>query len=191
MPDQPSVVEGVLRRPFAEQVAYFRGKLGDLVPTQRWDDLEREAHDTAFMVAGRKRRTCWPTAAAVDRAITEGKSTDAFRKDFDAAVERHDWHGWTGEDTKAGRAACANDLQDQRGGQLCSGSSGAAEGRQLQILGLLPRRVGGPPARASGMERDRAAAGSSVLGDALSAVRLGCSCYVIGARTAAGIRRGR
>ena len=40
-------VSGVLRRPFDQQVAAFRLRLGELVPTERWDDIEREAHDGA------------------------------------------------------------------------------------------------------------------------------------------------
>lgn len=105
MPDHPSAMSGTLRRPFAEQVAFFRNKLGNLVPTRRWDDVVAAEHDTAFMVAGaQKADLLADLAAAVDRAIAEGKSLDAFRKDFDAAVARNDWHGWTGEDTKAGRA---------------------------------------------------------------------------------------
>jgi hypothetical protein len=103
--DQPSAVSGVLRRPFTEQVAFFRRKLGNLVPTSRWDEMTGAAHDTGFMVAGaQKADLLMDLAVSVDRAIAEGKSLDAFRKDFDAAVERHDWHGWTGEDTKGGRA---------------------------------------------------------------------------------------
>lgn len=105
MPAQPSAVAGVLRRPFAEQIAFFRGKLGNLVPTQFWDDLEREQHDTGFMVAGaQKADLLSDLAAAVDRTIAEGKSLGAFRKDFRAIVQRHGWHGWTGEDSKGGRA---------------------------------------------------------------------------------------
>ena len=104
MPPDPSIA-GVLRRPFTEQVAYFRGKLGNLVPTQYWDNLEREAHDTGFMVAGaQKADLLSDLAMAVDRSIAEGKSLDAFRKDFRAIVTRHGWHGWTGEDSKGGRA---------------------------------------------------------------------------------------
>lgn len=106
MPDeQPSAVSGTLRRPFPEQVAFFRQKLGNLVPTSRWDDMTGVAHDTGFMVAGaQKADLLMDLGASVDRAIAEGKSLDAFRKDFNAAVDRHDWHGWTGEDTKGGRA---------------------------------------------------------------------------------------
>lgn len=103
--DQQSAVSGALRRPFTQQVAFFRRKLGNLVPTSRWDDMTGAAHDTGFMVAGaQKADLLMDLAVSVDRAIAEGKSLDAFRKDFDAAVERHDWHGWTGEDTKGGRA---------------------------------------------------------------------------------------
>ena len=95
----------MLRRPFREQAAFFRSKLGNLVPTQRWDDITSAAHDTAFMVAGaQKADLLADLAASVDRAIVEGKSLEAFRQDFRAAVDRHDWHGWTGEDTKGGRA---------------------------------------------------------------------------------------
>lgn len=105
MPDQPSAVSGVTRKPFPEQVVFFRRKLGNQVPTQRWDDVWQAEHDNAFMVAGAvKADLLSDLAAAVDRAIAEGKSLDAFRKDFRAIVERNGWHGWTGEDSAGGRA---------------------------------------------------------------------------------------
>ena len=106
MPDaQPSVVSGAFRRPFREQVAFFRQKLGNRVPTERWDDLTGAAHDSAFMVAGaQKADLLADLGAAIDRSIAEGKSLEAFRRDFNAAVERNGWHGWTGEGTKGGRA---------------------------------------------------------------------------------------
>jgi len=85
-------VRGVLKRPFAEQVAFFRGKLGTLVPTERWTDMMHAAHDRAFMVAGAQNADLLAgLAASVDRAITEGTGIDQFRKDFDALVERHGW----------------------------------------------------------------------------------------------------
>lgn len=105
MADQPSSLSGSFGRPFTEQIAFFRNKLGNLVPTEFWDDLEREQHDTGFMVAGaQKADLLSDLAAAVDRSISEGKSLDAFRKDFKAIVQRHGWTGWTGEGTKAGEA---------------------------------------------------------------------------------------
>jgi hypothetical protein len=95
----------VFRRPFAEQVAFFRGKLGNLVPTARWDDIKKSAHDRAFMVAGAaKADLLADLAGAVDKAIAEGETLDEFRKRFAAIVEKHGWHGWTGEATAAGRA---------------------------------------------------------------------------------------
>lgn len=101
----PSALSGVFKRPFPEQLAFFRQKLARLVPTARWDDLQKSAHDTAFMVAGAaKADLLADLAAAVDRAIAEGKSLDAFRRDFRAIVERHGWSGWTGEGSQAGVA---------------------------------------------------------------------------------------
>lgn len=98
MSAQPSSISGAFNRPFAEQVAFFRNKLGNLVPTARWDDLKRSGHDTGFMVAGAaKADLLADLAVAVDRAVTEGKSIEAFRKDFRAIVQQRGWHGWTGE----------------------------------------------------------------------------------------------
>jgi hypothetical protein len=88
---QPAV-RGVLRQPFDEQIAFFRGKLGRLLPTERWDQVWKAQHDRAFMVAGAmKADLLSDLAGAVDHALVEGRSLDAFRKDFDAIVERHGW----------------------------------------------------------------------------------------------------
>lgn len=101
MPD----LGGAFRQPFAEQVAAFRLRLGNLVPTARWDDLWQEAHDRAFVVAGAmKAELLADLGAAVDKAVSQGTTLEEFRKDFRAAVARHGWHGWTGEGTKAGEA---------------------------------------------------------------------------------------
>lgn len=95
----------IFRRPFPEQVAAFRLRLGNLVPTSAWDDIERDAHNRAFMVAGaQKADLLADLAAAVDKAIAEGTGLEAFRADFRDIVERNGWHGWTGEDTARGRA---------------------------------------------------------------------------------------
>lgn len=96
---------GVFNKPFAEQVAFFRNKLGNLVPTNRWDDLWKQQHDTAFMVAGAKKADLLSAlAASIDKAISEGKSINEFRKDFRHAVEVTGWKGWTGEGSAAGEA---------------------------------------------------------------------------------------
>lgn len=101
----PSSLSGAFRRPFPEQVAFFRRKLGNRVPTRRWDDLTSEAHDTAFMVAGAAEADLLTDlAAAVDKAIAEGLGIEAFRKDFRAIVTRNGWTGWTGEGSTGGEA---------------------------------------------------------------------------------------
>lgn len=98
-------LRGTFRQPFPEQVAAFRVRLGNLVPTQAWDDIRRSQHDRAFMVAGAmKADLLADLARAVDRAIAEGASLEEFRRDFRDIVERNGWHGWTGEGTKAGEA---------------------------------------------------------------------------------------
>jgi len=102
---QPSVVQGAFKQPFAGQVAFFRNKLGHLIPTVKWDDISKSAHDRGFMVAGAaKADLLADLAAAVDRSISEGKSIEAFRKDFRAIVQKRGWHGWKGEGTAAGEA---------------------------------------------------------------------------------------
>ncbi len=92
-------------KPFAEAVAAFRLRLGNLVPTARWDDLWQSQHDRAFMVAGAtKADLLADLAAAIDKAIARGASLEEFRRDFRKIVEERGWHGWTGEGTKAGEA---------------------------------------------------------------------------------------
>ncbi|MGV8987642.1 MAG: phage minor head protein [Cypionkella sp.] len=92
-------------KPFAQQVAAFRIRLANLQATANWKDVWQAEHDRAFMVAGaQKAALLADLAAAVDKAITQGTTLETFRKDFSAAVEAHDWHGWTGEETEKGRA---------------------------------------------------------------------------------------
>ncbi len=80
------------RLPFAEQIDFFKAKLGKQVLTERWTDMMREQHDVAFMVAGAaKADLLADLAAAVDVAITKGTGIEAFRKDFDSIVGRHGW----------------------------------------------------------------------------------------------------
>lgn len=98
-------IRAVFRQPFKEQVAAFRLRLGDLVPTSRWDDISRAQHDRAFMVAGAtKADLLADLGAAVDKAISEGTSLEEFRRDFREIVERRGWHGWTGEGSAKGEA---------------------------------------------------------------------------------------
>lgn len=98
-------LSAAFRRPFNEQVSAFRLRLLDLVPTAAWDDIRRNAHDRAFMVAGAAKADLLADLAdAVDRAVAEGTGLDRFKADFRDIVEKHGWHGWTGEGTAAGEA---------------------------------------------------------------------------------------
>ena len=93
----------VLRRPFEEQVAFFRGKLGKLVPTRTWRDMLGRAHDRAFVVAGAaKADLLADLARAVDQAIAAGESLDKFRDRFGDIVRRRGWQGWTGSESHHG-----------------------------------------------------------------------------------------
>ncbi len=101
----PDPISAIFRQPFKEQVAAFRLRLGDLVPTATWEDLRHSAHDRAFMVAGATSADLLSDlAAAVDKAIADGTGFEAFKADFRAIVEKHGWHGWTGEGTPKGEA---------------------------------------------------------------------------------------
>lgn len=98
-------LEAIFRRPFKEQIAAFRLRLGNLVPTGRWDDVWKAQHDRAFMVAGAvKADLLADLASSVEKAIAEGTTLDEFRRDFRSIVETRGWHGWTGEGTSKGEA---------------------------------------------------------------------------------------
>lgn len=102
MTDQLTATFG---KPFKEAVAAFRLRLGNLVPTAKWDDLWQAQHDRAFMVAGAtKADLLTDIAAAIDKAIARGTSLQEFARDFRSIVKERGWHGWTGEGTKAGEA---------------------------------------------------------------------------------------
>ena len=94
--------DGKFNRPFQEQVDFFRGKLN--LPTERWDDIVKSAHDRSFMVAGAAKADLLnDLRGAVDKAIVNGESIGAFRGRFDEIVSKHGWEGWTGSGSKKGR----------------------------------------------------------------------------------------
>lgn len=86
-----------IRLPFAEQIAFFRQKLN--LPTERWTDIERSAHDRAFVVAGAMQADLLDDLRlAVDGGIARGETLADFRKNFLAIVEKHGWADFTGDD---------------------------------------------------------------------------------------------
>lgn len=98
-------LRALLRRPFPEQIAAYRLRLGNLVLTREWDEMLGAAHDRAFTVAGAlKADLLADLALAIDKAIAQGTGLEEFRRDFRALVVRRGWHGWTGEGTRGGEA---------------------------------------------------------------------------------------
>lgn len=92
------------RQAFEEQIAAFALRL-ELVGTERYDDLRAQEHYRAFAVAGAmKADLLADLREAVRVAIVDGGTIQQFRKDFQQIVERHGWHGWTGEGTRLGEA---------------------------------------------------------------------------------------
>ncbi|MBL5859549.1 hypothetical protein JBO49_02845 [Serratia fonticola] len=76
--------------PFSEQIAFFQRKLN--TKTDAWTDVYGAAHDHEFMVAGANRDDLLADLRkAVERAITEGRTLQDFRKDFSGIVARYGW----------------------------------------------------------------------------------------------------
>lgn len=84
------MTDALFKAPFAEQLAYFRGKLN--LPTERWDDILGAAHDRAFIVAGAMQADLLDDLrGAVDKAIAQGTGLEAFRRDFARIVRETGW----------------------------------------------------------------------------------------------------
>lgn len=89
--------------PFKQKIDLYRAKVS--YPTERWNDLQREQHDTGFMVAGAiKADLLADLKEAIRKAIEDGATLRDFRKDFDKIVAKHGWTGWTGSDSAEGKA---------------------------------------------------------------------------------------
>lgn len=92
-----------LGTPFQAQIDFLRAKLR--LPSERWDDIQRQAHDRAFMVTGAAKADLLADLhQAVVDAASEGHGLEAFRRDFKAIVAKHGWTGWTGEGSSEGEA---------------------------------------------------------------------------------------
>ena len=91
------ILEGI-GLPFEEAIAFFRQKLR--VPTARWTDVWRTAHDHSFMVAGAASDALLKDFQdEIMKALREGTTLATFREGFDRIVETHGWEyngtpGW-------------------------------------------------------------------------------------------------
>jgi hypothetical protein len=128
-------ITGAFDLPFKEQVDFFRRKLN--LPTARWDDIKKSAHDRAFVVAGAMKADLLDDLRrAVEDNIKAGKSVDDFRRDFPDIVARRGWHGWTGEGTAKGEAWRTRVIYETN----LRTSYAAGRHAQLKDPGLLERR---------------------------------------------------
>jgi len=76
--------------PFEQAINFFRKKIN--IPTEKWDDLWKEQHDVAFMVAGAMKADLLDDfRLAVEKGIEQGMTLEEFRKDFDTIVEKSGW----------------------------------------------------------------------------------------------------
>lgn len=109
--------------PFREQLEFFRRKLN--LPTQAWTDVYGQEHDWAFVVAGANRdEIVQDFREAVERAISDGRTLDQFRRDFDSVVARYGW------DYKGGRNWRSRVIYETN----LRSSYGAGRFEQLQAL---------------------------------------------------------
>lgn len=88
--------------PWQAQIDFLRQKLR--LPTERWDDIQRSAHDRAFIVAGAAQADLLTDLHQAVIQSAERGGLQAFRRDFKTIVARHGWTGWTGEGTPGGEA---------------------------------------------------------------------------------------
>lgn len=87
----PAIRE-VFKRPFAEQVDFFRGKAGNLIPSTTWTDVWKSQHDTGFMVAGAAKADLLADLyREVEKAISQGTGIAEFRANFDEIAAKHGW----------------------------------------------------------------------------------------------------
>lgn len=186
----PSELSDVFGKPFAEQVAFFRRKLARQVPTTRWDELQGAAHDDAFMVAGAvKADLLSDLASAVDKAIAEGRGIEDFRRDFDAIVRQHGWTGWAGEGSVKGEAWRVGVIL--RTNAYTSYAAGRmAQLREGKFAFWVYRHGGSIEPRPDHLSWDGWAGPPDHIFWATHypPSDWGCSCYVVGARSASGVR---
>lgn len=81
-----------IRQPFSEQVAAIKARTENLIDTATWRDIERNAHDRAFVVAGATRaNVLGDMARLIEKSAAEGKSIEWFRSQFDELVKQTGW----------------------------------------------------------------------------------------------------
>ena len=78
--------------PPAEAIAYFRQK--GLLPSFAWEDVWQEEHARAFTVAkAMQREVLEDIRAALDEALTEGRTLEQFREQLTPILQARGWWG--------------------------------------------------------------------------------------------------
>jgi SPP1 gp7 family putative phage head morphogenesis protein len=78
--------------PPAEAIAYFRRK--GLLPSFAWEDVWQEEHARAFTVAKAvQREVLEDIRAALDRALSEGRTLEQFREELTPLLQARGWWG--------------------------------------------------------------------------------------------------
>jgi len=79
---------------FKEAIDFFKHKQN--IPTEKWNDLQKEMHSRAFVVAGATKQTMLTDfKGSILKALEKGTTLEEFRKDFDSIVEKYGW-GYNG-----------------------------------------------------------------------------------------------
>lgn len=105
-------IKTVFNRSFRNQSDYFRQKLA--IPTERWDDIMKEQHDHAFVVAGAMKADLLNDfKKTLQQVLDDGKSINWFRQNFDDIVQKQGWKGWKGSDSDSGYAWRTNLIYSQ------------------------------------------------------------------------------
>ena len=75
------------RLPFKEGIDFFKQK--KVLPTTSWRDIEKGAHDRAFVIAGLTRMSALEEIhTVIDKQMKTGISYKQFQKEFDTIIDR-------------------------------------------------------------------------------------------------------
>ncbi|MCW4589402.1 phage head morphogenesis protein [Gluconacetobacter entanii] len=95
------VVAMAARLPPSDAIRFLRQKVN--VPTERWGELEGEAHARSFAIAGAASDALLADfRKAMEKALIDGTTLEAFQKEFDSIKKRRGWDhtgtpGWRAE----------------------------------------------------------------------------------------------
>lgn len=98
MPDTNIKIK--MRLTSRQALEMLRKKKGNMIPTEKWDELQNEAHDKAFTVANvMSADILQEVYSYVEKAMNEGIPFEQFKKDAvnKGLIERMQKAGWTGD----------------------------------------------------------------------------------------------